>query len=177
MIVAQHLSQFLARLATDPDQLAAYLNDRDATIAAAGLDPHDADALCSGDAAAIQRRLAAGAAQLSGSVHVPSPPEKEPVPSVHVPPPPSKEPMPSVHVPSVPSREPTPSVHVPSVPSKEPVPSVHVPEVPSKEPVASVHVPSVPSKEPVASVHVPPPPTASVHVPPPPEAVPPSRRT
>jgi hypothetical protein len=161
MTVAQRLSQFLARLATDPDQLAAYLNDRDATITAAGLAPHDADALRSGDAAAIQRRLAA-AAQLGGSVHVPTSPDKEP--------------QPSAPVPTVPSKEPTPSVHVPSVPSKEPVPSVHVPEVPSKEPTPSVHVPSVPTEEPVASVHVPPPPTASVHVPPPPEAVPPARR-
>jgi hypothetical protein len=102
MTVAQHLNQFLARLATDPDQLAAYLNDRDATIAAAELDPHDADALRSGDAAAIQRRLAAGAAQLSGSVHVPAPPDNEPQPSVHVPPPPTA----SVHVPPPPEAVP-----------------------------------------------------------------------
>jgi hypothetical protein len=155
--VAQHLSQFLSRLATDPDQLAAYLNDRDTAIAAARLDPLDADALRSGDAAAIQRRLAAGSAQFSGSVHVPPPPDDEPTPSVHVPPPPSKEPTPSVHVPPPPSKEPTPSVHVPAVPPQEPTPSVHVPPPPS------------------ASVHVPPPPTASVHVPPPPKDIPPAR--
>ena len=93
--MAQSLSQFLAILATDPEQLSSYLHDRDRAIDTAGLHVEDANALRSGDADAIQRRLLAGAARFSGSVHVPPPPPpKEPAVSVHVPPPP-KSPVPA----------------------------------------------------------------------------------
>ena len=102
--MAQSLSQFLATLATDPEQLSSYLHDRDRAIDTAELHVEDANALRSGDADAIQRRLLAGAARFSGSVHVPPPPPKEPTASVHVPPPPTA----SVHVPP-PPKSPVPA--------------------------------------------------------------------
>jgi hypothetical protein len=133
--VAQRLSEYLAVLATDPQQLAAYLQDREQAIRAADLDADDTDALTSGDPLAIQQRLLHDAARLGGSVHVPPPPSKEPTASVHVPPPPTEAPATSVHVPP----PPTASVHVPPKPASAPVPP---------PPTASVHV--TPTSKPTA---------------------------